>query len=114
MRSLKSTLVTIISAVFIAASAVASEVESHNVGVGGYDLVSYQTSKKPLQGNANNVVRHKSVNYLFSSKENAEEFDANKNKYLPAFVATAPMARRLAISSSATRLYGKLLTASFT
>ncbi len=86
MNSIKSTLVLITSLIIIAASAIATAVESNSVvGVGGYDLVSYQTSKKPLQGNGNHVVQHNGVNYLFSSKENAKKFKADKEKYLPAY-----------------------------
>jgi len=84
MKSIKSTLMIIASVIFFSAQANAVETNSL-VGVGGYDLVSYHTSKKPLPGNGNHVVQHKGVNYLFSSKANAEEFEANKAKYLPAY-----------------------------
>jgi len=59
--------------------------EDSLVGVGGYDLVSYQNGKKPLPGNGNHVVRHKDVNYLFANKSNAKKFKANAEKYLPAY-----------------------------
>lgn len=55
------------------------------IGVGGYDLVSYQTSDKPIQGNENYTVQHDGVHYLFASKENADTFSNNKEKYLPAY-----------------------------
>jgi len=74
---------------FLAACATNTELSAAEansvVGVGGYDLVSYQTGKKPVQGNGNNLVQHNGVNYLFASKANAETFAKNKNKYLPAY-----------------------------
>lgn len=86
MNLIKSTLITITSAIVLAVSTLSTAAEPNSVvGVGGYDLVSYQTSKKPLQGNGNHVVQHDGVNYLFSSKGNAKKFKANKNKYLPAY-----------------------------
>lgn len=55
------------------------------VGVQGYDLVSYHTGAKPLQGNGNHVAHHGGVSYLFSSAENRTAFEANPKKYLPAY-----------------------------
>ena len=86
MNLIKTTLITITSVMLMIASTLAAAVESHSVvGVGGYDLVSYQKGKKPLQGNGNHFVQHKGVNYLFSSKENAKIFKADKTKFLPAY-----------------------------
>lgn len=86
MNIIKSAFLTIASAFFITAASLATAIEPNSVvGVGGYDLVSYQIGKKPLQGNGNHVVQHKGVNYLFSSKSNAKKFKADKEKYLPAF-----------------------------
>lgn len=86
MNSIKSTLIILTSVIVIAASNIVAAAETNSVvGVGGYDLVSYQTSKKPLQGNGNYVVQHDGVNYLFSSKSNAKKFKADKEKYLPAY-----------------------------
>lgn len=55
------------------------------VGVAGYDLVSYQTGKKPVRGNGNHVVVHDGVTYLFSSEENRTAFAESPDKYLPAY-----------------------------
>lgn len=86
MNKIRTALLSLTSAIIITASSLVSAVEPNSVvGVGGYDLVSYQTSKKPLQGNGNHVVQYQGVNYLFSSKENAKKFGANKEKYLPAY-----------------------------
>ena len=71
-----STLTTAASADSIANSVVA---------VQGYDLVSYHTSEKPLQGNGNHLVMHGGVNYLFTTNANKKKFAANPAKYLPAY-----------------------------
>lgn len=55
------------------------------VGVGGYDLVSYYTGRKPLRGNGNHVAVHDGVTYLFASESNKEAFAAAPDKYLPAY-----------------------------
>ena len=55
------------------------------VGVGGYDLVSYHTGKKPLRGNGNHVAVHDSVTYLFSSADNLRTFEADPARYVPAY-----------------------------
>ena len=54
-------------------------------GVNGYDLVSFHTGEKPLRGNGNHVSRIDAVTYLFVNEENKKAFDANPNKYLPAY-----------------------------
>ena len=53
--------------------------------VQGYDLVSYQTGKRPVRGNGHYLSHHDGANYLFSSAENKAAFDANPTKYLPAY-----------------------------
>jgi YHS domain-containing protein len=86
MNLKKIILMAITSAALLFTSALSMAAEPNSVvGVGGYDLVSYHTGKKPLQGNGNHVVQHNGVNYLFSSKENVEKFKANKEKFLPAY-----------------------------
>ena len=86
MKTLKLSLLSLVGALLMGLSFQSSAAEAVSiVGVGGYDLVSYQNSKKPLQGNGNHVVRHDGVNYLFASKANADEFSSNADKYLPAY-----------------------------
>lgn len=55
------------------------------VGVNGYDVVTYHTSKRPLRGNGNYVSKHKGVTYLFANEENKKEFEKAPDKYLPAY-----------------------------
>ncbi len=70
---------------FLPALAQAGDTAHSTVGVQGYDLVSYHTGSKPLPGNGNHVSEHKGVTYLFSSDENRKAFDANPEKYTPAY-----------------------------
>ena len=53
--------------------------------VQGYDVVSYQTAKRPVRGNGNFIAEYKGATYQFSSKANRELFDANPSKYAPAY-----------------------------
>lgn len=59
--------------------------ENSLVGVQGYDLVSYHTGDKPVPGNGNNVSVYQGVSYLFANAANKETFDANPEKYVPAY-----------------------------
>jgi len=63
----------------------ADAVTNSTVGAGGYDLVSYQTGKKPLPGNGNYLSQVDGVNYIFSNKENLEVFNESPEKYLPQY-----------------------------
>jgi len=63
----------------------ASNVAYSTTGVGGYDLVSYHDSKRPLRGNGHFVSVHDGITYLFSSESNKAKFDGNPAKYLPAY-----------------------------
>jgi YHS domain-containing protein len=66
-------------------AALADDAAHSTVGVGGYDLVTYQTGKKPLPGNGNYLTVHDGVTYLFVSEANKVAFDAAPTKYLPAY-----------------------------
>jgi len=54
-------------------------------GVSGYDLVSYHNASKATRGNGHNVSIHDGVTYLFANADNKKTFDANPEKYLPAY-----------------------------
>ena len=76
-------LVTGLSFVSLSVSAASS---SNSVtGVSGYDLVAYHSDSAATRGNGHNVSEHDGVTYLFSSASNKKAFDANPEKYLPAY-----------------------------
>ncbi len=51
----------------------------------GYDLVSYQTGKRPLRGNGHFLAEHDGVTYLFVNAENQAAFQEDPARYLPAY-----------------------------
>ena len=51
----------------------------------GYDVVSYQTEKRPVRGNGHYTADYDGAQYLFSSQENLETFQSNPAKYVPAY-----------------------------
>ena len=65
--------------------AFAADVTHSTVGAGGYDLVSYHTSEKPVPGNGNHLATHEGVTYLFVNEDNRKTFERNPEKYVPAF-----------------------------
>ncbi|MTI08955.1 MULTISPECIES: YHS domain-containing (seleno)protein [Curvivirga] len=72
-------------AVSVAAFGKAAVAETSVVGASGYDLVSYHQDGGPVRGNGNFTFNHNGTDYLFSSKENADQFAAAPEKYLPAY-----------------------------
>ena len=53
--------------------------------VQGYDVVSYQTSKRPVRGNGHFVSTYQGATYQFSSKANLALFEKDPAKYAPAY-----------------------------
>ena len=60
-------------------------VDKTGLAIGGYDLVSYFTSIKPLKGSPDFTSEINGARYLFSSKENKAKFDANPQMYMPQY-----------------------------
>ena len=86
MTSFKPSFALLTGLLLLGLSWQASAVEESSiVGVGGYDLVSYHNSKKPLPGNGNHVVQHEGVNYLFANANNASNFEQDPARFLPAY-----------------------------
>ena len=66
-------------------SASAASYDNSVTGVSGYDLVAYHTIGQATKGNGHNVSVHDGVTYLFANASNKKAFDANPEKYLPAY-----------------------------
>lgn len=56
-----------------------------NVGVSGYDVVSYFTDGRPVRGTTQFRVTHQGVEYRFASAEHLAAFQANPTRYLPQY-----------------------------
>lgn len=87
MKSVK-TLFVAAMAVFAAAvstPAFAKDYTHSTPGISGYDLVAYFTDGKPLRGSGYQVSVFEGVTYAFASEEHKEMFEANPEKYVPAY-----------------------------
>ena len=74
--------------VFVSTSVWAQQDEIYvndGAAIGGYDVVAYFNEGKPVKGTASVTVSYKGAKWLFASKENAEQFKANPEKYEPQY-----------------------------
>lgn len=55
------------------------------LAVHGYDVVAYFTEGKPMQGRAEFAAVHGEATYRFASADNLAAFEANPQKYQPAY-----------------------------
>ena len=87
MKTIKSLLAVLLisSLSLLSLSASAASYSNSVTGVSGYDLVAYHTAGKATKGNGHNVSVHDGVTYLFANAKNKKTFDANPDKYLPAY-----------------------------
>lgn len=58
---------------------------SNNIAVDGYDLVSYFEENKAVEGKKNYKFTFENVNYYFSSEKHLNSFKKSSTKYLPSF-----------------------------
>ncbi len=59
--------------------------ENSNVGISGYDPVSYFTAKKAQRGSGMNTASYQGQTYLFASAENKAKFKKSPSKYIPQY-----------------------------
>ena len=67
------------------ASVFAGEYSHSTPGISGYDPVAYFTDGKPMRGSGYHVAVHDGVTYAFTTEEHKKMFEANPQKYLPAY-----------------------------
>ena len=60
-------------------------IDAQNIAIGGYDVVAYHNQNKAMVGDENISSLHEGVHYRFSSKANQKHFEADPEKYLPAY-----------------------------
>ena len=82
---LKSQLVTLVALFGMAGTALAADYTHSTPALQGYDVVSYQTGKRPIRGNGNFVAVHDGATYQFSSADNQKAFEKDPEKYVPAY-----------------------------
>jgi YHS domain-containing protein len=87
MKNVKQLVLAFLTCMFIVLPALASaaSLEYSTVGVGGYDPVAYFKEGKAMKGNGWHVAYHKGVTYVFANKMNRKTFEADPEKYLPAY-----------------------------
>jgi len=83
--NIRKYLIAVVAFLSLSSSVMAADYTHSTPAVQGYDVVSYQTSKRPIRGNGNYVAEHAGATYLFSSEENQKTFQASPEKYAPAF-----------------------------
>jgi YHS domain-containing protein len=83
--NIKKILIAAVAMFTFSTGAMAGEYTHSTPAVQGYDVVSYQTGKRPIRGNGNFVTTHEGATYQFSSVENLETFEGNPGKYAPAY-----------------------------
>ena len=69
----------------LALPALAGDVTHSTPAVSGYDVVSYQVEKRPVRGNGHFVAVHDGATYIFSSQDNLDRFNADPERYVPAY-----------------------------
>ena len=82
---LNSTLMALIALLGFAGNALAADYTNSTPAVQGYDVVSYQTGKRPIRGNGHYVAVYDGTTYQFSSADNQKLFEENPEKYVPAY-----------------------------
>ncbi len=86
MRRLHTFLLTTALFVSLVATPVFGQDVTHSTpGISGYDPVSYFTEGRPQRGSGYHVADYRGVTYAFTSEEHKEMFEANPEKYTPAY-----------------------------
>jgi YHS domain-containing protein len=78
-------LIALAALLGLAVTAQAGEFAVSSPAVAGYDVVSYQTGKRPIRGNGHYVAEHAGATYLFASQKNREMFQQDPDRYVPAY-----------------------------
>jgi YHS domain-containing protein len=79
-------VLALFAAVLLSTAARAGEFfEKDGVAMRGYDVVSYFTDKKPVQGSADLKFEYKGSTFHFSSQANLDAFSAKPEQYAPQY-----------------------------
>lgn len=77
--------IMVLVASVVSASAFAEEFSHSTPGISGYDSVAYFSDGKPVRGSGYHVTVVEGVTYAFATAEHRKMFEANPQKYLPAY-----------------------------
>lgn len=82
---LGKSILALAALISLSANVMANEFTNSVPAVQGYDVVSYQTGKRPVRGNGHFTAVHNGATYLFSSSANQKLFEQSPEKYVPAY-----------------------------
>ena len=87
MKSKKTLILAamVIIVAFMSTNTFAGDYTHSTPGINGYDPVAYFTDGKPVKGNGYHVADYEGVIYVFADKKNRKMFEANPEKYIPAY-----------------------------
>jgi YHS domain-containing protein len=85
-------------------------INNRNIGVGGFDPLSYFQGSTPITGSEKFSATVDGVTYRFSSETNLRKFKANPTKYLPQFGGWCSMT--LAMGRATTPKYDNFVVTS--
>lgn len=85
MRIARTLFVATILLIASTASAFAEDYSHSRPGISGYDPVAYFTDSKAVRGSGYHVAVLDGVTYAFASAEHQKMFEADPQKYLPAY-----------------------------
>jgi YHS domain-containing protein len=80
-------ILCLLAVAFAAQGAFAADVnvDANGVAIQGYDPVAYFTEEKAVRGSNEFRAEHGGAIYLFSSAENLAQFNADPEKFVPAY-----------------------------
>ena len=83
--SFKSILLASVAVLGFVNSAIAADYAHSTPAVQGYDVVSYQTGKRPVRGSGHFTANYDGATYIFASKANLDTFNKDPQRYAPAY-----------------------------
>jgi YHS domain-containing protein len=85
LRNALSIALLVIFATAAQTAALARDFTHSTPGLSGYDPVAYFTDGKPMKGSGFHTAVHEGVTYAFASEEHLKQFQADPQKFLPAY-----------------------------
>ncbi len=77
--------VLVIFGTAVSTAALAKDYSHSTPGLSGFDPVAYFTEGKPMKGSGFHTAVYEGVTYAFASEEHLKQFQADPQKFLPAY-----------------------------